>query len=187
MIDSPNESMENSMDTSQEDEFLNPGTSKLDNKSVHSIKSNNKSEYNRNLLKDYAKDQGLIGKLGGTSDNLDGVNHNDDLGMTKNSILINYLGRGKGKWGVEKSGELNQFSSTTQETRLTKGIWGNEFGDYKSQTTNQYTSTTLNNPANSTPVPVPKRGDTVNRTSATRFCLIKRKRELVDDQTVHEK
>lgn len=175
MVDSPNESLQNSMDTSQEDEFLNPGTSKLDNKSVHSIKSNNKSEYNRNLLKDYAKDQGLIGKLGGKSDNLDQVNQNDDLGVTQNSILINYLGRGKNKWKVDRAGGLNQFSSTTEETRLTKGIWGNEFGENRESGVTQFASTTLDPKKNKEPAPQPRMGQGFNRTSKIRGLLMLRK------------
>lgn len=145
MIESPNQSLMDSVETSQEDEFQNPGNSNLENKSALSIKSNNKSEYNRNLLRDYAKDQGLIGKLGGKSDNLDDMNHQDELGVAKNSILVNYLGRGRNKWAVEKNGELsqNQFGSNTQETRLTKGIWGNEFGENQDRPTSQFASTNM--------------------------------------------
>lgn len=120
-----------SSDTSQENQFANPGTSKAGQGSFHSIKSNNKSEYNRNLLSDYAKDQGLIGRLGGKSGNLEEVDHQNDLGNPKNSILVNYLGRGTQKWDVDQKGGLAQTQGNG--ARLTKSIWGNEYVDRDSK------------------------------------------------------
>jgi hypothetical protein len=70
------------------------------------------------------------------------MNLNDDLGETKNSILVNYLGRTKEKWEVKKDGGLKQYGTIKNKTRLTKGIWGNEFGEEGRDT--KFSSTTPN-------------------------------------------
>ena len=155
-INSPIDSLVISSDTSEEDQFANPGTSKANNGSFHSIKSNNKSEYNRNLLSDYARDQGLMGRLGGKSGNLEEVDHRDDLGTTKNSILVNYLGRGKNQWKVQDHGGIKQFKSNNEDTRLTKGIWNNEFGE---QRDTKFASNTHRNPTNLEPIPIVEKNE----------------------------
>jgi hypothetical protein len=173
----------NSSNTSQENEFANPGTSKLNNGSFHSIKSNNKSEYNRNLLSDYAKDQGLIGRLNGKSDNLDEVDHNNDLGPVKNNLLVNYIGRGTNQWKVNQKGSLSKNEQGDAGGRLTKSIWGNQYGDPSDPRDTQFSSTTpqMTNipvselkPLDITPI------DTQSKETQGLLILILRKTSVVD-------